>query len=183
MKIQNYKFKNNINIMRKNLVLLGMMGVGKTTLGKILAKNYKLAFIDTDSQIEKKIMMPINEIFEKKGEKFFRNEEEKISLASLNKKNCVISLGGGAFINEKVRKKVLDLGISIWLDIDIKKLNERLKKTSRRPLLKNNNIKKKLDELYFKRKKIYNLANFKINCDNLNIYQVGNKIIKLYEKI
>ena len=85
--------------MRKNLVLLGMMGVGKTTVGKIVAKKQNLEFIDTDKNIEEKCSMKISEIFEKKGEKFFRIEEEKESLKSLKKNNCVIALGGGAFIN------------------------------------------------------------------------------------
>ncbi len=168
--------------MRKNLVLLGMMGVGKTTLGKILAKNYKLGFVDIDSKIEEKTMMSINEIFEKKGEKFFREEEEKIALNFLNKKNCIVALGGGAFINEKIRKKVLNSTISIWLDVNIDQLNERLKKTAKRPMLKNNDIKKKLDELYSKRKKIYNLANFKIVCDKLTKSEIIKKIKTIYEK-
>ena len=90
--------------MRKNLVLLGMMGVGKTTLGKIIADKYKLNFIDIDSKIEKKNLMSINKIFEKKGEKFFRLEEEKVTLISLDEKDCIIALGGGAFINQKVRE-------------------------------------------------------------------------------
>ena len=166
--------------MRKNLVLLGMMGVGKTTLGKILAKNYKLGFVDIDSKIEEKTMMSINEIFEKKGEKFFREEEEKIALNFLNKKNCIVALGGGAFINEKIRKKVLNSTISIWLDVNIDQLNERLKKTAKRPMLKNNDIKKKLDELYSKRKKIYNLANFKIVCDKLTVSEIIKKIKTIY---
>ena len=92
--------------MKKNLILLGMMAVGKTTLGKIVAKNKGLEFIDTDTIIEKKNLMTIKEIFRKKGEKFFRTEEEKEILKLLKKKNCVIALGGGAFINRNVREKI-----------------------------------------------------------------------------
>ena len=84
---------------KKNLVLLGMMGVGKTTLGRIVAKNQELEFIDIDSNVEKKNLMTINEIFKKKGEGFFRIEEEKEVLKSLKKINSVIALGGGAFMN------------------------------------------------------------------------------------
>ena len=83
--------------MKKNLVLLGMMGVGKTTLGKIVSKKINLKFIDTDSNIEKKHEMKISEIFKEKGEKFFRLEEEKEVLESLKEINSVIALGGGAF--------------------------------------------------------------------------------------
>ena len=74
---------------KKNLVLLGMMAVGKTTLGKIIAKELGLEFIDTDKNIEKRNSMKIIEIFEKKGEQFFRNEEEKVASESLKKQNCV----------------------------------------------------------------------------------------------
>ena len=90
--------------MKKNLILLGMMAVGKTTLGKIVAKTKGLEFIDTDKTIEQKNSMTINEIFKKKGEKFFRKEEENIILKSLKKRNCVVALGGGAFINKNIRE-------------------------------------------------------------------------------
>ena len=93
--------------MKKNLVLLGMMAVGKTTLAKIVAKKQKLEFIDIDKNIEKRNSMKISEIFNKKGEAFFRMDEEKEVLKSLKKNNCVIALGGGAFMNEAIRKDVL----------------------------------------------------------------------------
>ena len=180
MKNQNFKFQNDI--MKKNLVLLGMLGGGKTTLGKILANKYKYNFIDIDSMIEKKNLMSINDIFKKKGENFFRTEEEKITLNSLDEKNCIIALGGGAFSNEKIRDKVLNLSISIWLNADIDLISERLKKSAKRPLLKNENVKKKLDELYAKRKNIYNLANYKVECDKLGIDEIVKKIMTIYDK-
>ena len=121
--------------MKKNLVLLGMMGVGKTTVGKIVAKKQGLEFIDTDKNIEESCSMKISEIFKQKGENFFRIEEKKEVLKSLKKKNCVIALGGGAFINVDIRKDVLKNAISIWLDIDLKTLNKRIKWNKNRPLL------------------------------------------------
>ncbi len=90
----------------KNLVFLGMMGSGKTTLGKIVSKKLNKEFIDVDQAIEVQEDMVISEIFEKKGERFFRILEEKISLLSLKKKNTVISLGGGAFLNKKIQKEI-----------------------------------------------------------------------------
>ena len=84
-----------------------MMGVGKTAVGKIVAKKRSLEFIDTDRNIEEKCSMKISEIFRKRGEKFFRIEEEKEALKSLKKNNCVIALGGGAFINKTVRNSIL----------------------------------------------------------------------------
>ena len=168
--------------MKKNLVLLGMMAVGKTTLGKIVAKKQELKFIDIDASIEKKNSMTIKEIFKKKGEKFFRMEEENEILKSLEKKNCVIALGGGAFMNKTVRENILKNAISIWLNVDIKTLNQRVKWNQKRPLLKEENNQKKIMKLYAERKNIYKLANHKIACDNLTKEDIAEKIIALYEK-
>ncbi len=168
--------------MKKNLVLLGMMAVGKTTLGKIVAKKQELKFIDIDASIEKKNSMTIKEIFKKKGEKFFRMEEEKEVLKSLEKNNCVIALGGGAFMNKTVRENILKNAISIWLNVDIKTLNQRVKWNQKRPLLKEENNQKKITELYAERKNIYKLANHQIACDKLSKKNIAEKIIALYEK-
>ncbi|RUA17485.1 MAG: shikimate kinase [Alphaproteobacteria bacterium] len=168
--------------MKKNLVLLGMMAVGKTTLGKIVAKKQELKFIDIDASIEKKNSMTIKEIFKKKGEKFFRMEEENEILKSLEKNNCVIALGGGAFMNKTVRENILKNAISIWLNVDIKTLNQRIKWNRKRPLLKEENNQKKITELYAERKNIYKLANHQIACDKLSKKNIAEKIIALYEK-
>jgi shikimate kinase len=167
---------------KKNLVLLGMMAVGKTTLGKIVAKKQELKFIDIDASIEKKNSMTIKEIFKKKGEKFFRMEEENEILKSLEKNNCVIALGGGAFMNKTVRENILKNAISIWLNVDIKTLNQRIKWNRKRPLLKEENNQKKITELYAERKNIYKLANHQIACDKLSKKNIAEKIIALYEK-
>jgi len=167
---------------KKNLVLLGMMAVGKTTLGKIVAKKQELKFIDIDASIEKKNSMTIKEIFKKKGEKFFRMEEENEILKSLEKNNCVIALGGGAFMNKTVRENILKNAISIWLSVDIKTLNQRIKWNRKRPLLKEENNQKKITELYAERKNIYKLAKHQIACDNLSKKNIAEKIIALYEK-
>ena len=168
--------------MKKNLVLLGMMAVGKTTLGKSVAKKQKLEFIDIDKNIEKKNLMTIKEIFRKKGEKFFRTEEENEVLKSLKKNNVVISLGGGAFINNILRENILKNSISVWLDIDVKVLSKRVAKSKKRPLLNTGNSNKNLNNLYNERKNIYKLAHHKIKCDNLSIQTITNKIVAIYEK-
>ena len=168
--------------MKKNLVLVGMMAVGKTTLGKSVAKKQKLEFIDVDKNIEKKNLMTIKEIFNKKGEKFFRTEEENEVLKSLKRGNAIISLGGGAFINNILRENILKNSISVWLDVDIKILNKRVNKNKKRPLLNMSNNNKKLQSLYDERKNIYKLAHHKIKCDNLTIQDITSKIIAIYEK-
>ena len=159
-----------------------MMGVGKTTLGKIVAKKMNLQFIDTDANIEKKCEMKISEIFEKKGEDFFRSEEAKEVLRSLKENSSVIALGGGAFINKTVRDAILKNAISIWLNVKLKDLNKRIKWSDKRPLLNKVNKQKEINKLYNKRKNIYKLANHKISCDNLNKKNIAEKIIALYEK-
>ena len=168
--------------MKKNLVLLGMMAVGKSTIAKIVAKELKLKFIDTDKNIVKKTSMTIMDIFEKKGENFFRLEEEKEVLKCLNKNECIIAIGGGAFVNKLIRESVLKKSISIWLDLNLKTIALRTKWNNRRPLLKSNNNDKILKELYHQRKKFYKLADHKINCGKLNKNNLAKKIIELYEK-
>ena len=118
----------------KNLVFLGMMGSGKTTLGKIVSKKLNKEFIDVDQAIEQQEGMVISEIFKKKGEPFFRILEEKMSLLSLKKKNSVIALGGGAFLNNKIQKEILKNHISIWLKWDNKNLINRIKNSQKRPI-------------------------------------------------
>jgi len=159
-----------------------MMGVGKSTMGKIVAKKQSLGFIDTDNEIEKKWSMKIAEIFEQKGEKFFRLEEEKEVLKYLKKTNCVISLGGGAFMNRTIRNNILKNTVSIWLDNNLKILNKRTKWNKKRPLLNKKNNQKMINKLYAEREKIYKLANHKINCEGLNTEEVAKKIIFFYEK-
>tara|TARA_B110000438_G_scaffold228524_1_gene223117 strand:- start:1837 stop:2346 length:510 start_codon:yes stop_codon:yes gene_type:complete len=167
---------------KKNLVLLGMMAVGKSTIARIASKKLKIKFIDIDSIIQKKNSLTIAEIFEKKGEKFFRKEEEKEVLKSLKKDNSIIALGGGAFINKTIRKNISKSAVSLWMDLDIDIINNRVKNNNKRPLLKKENNKDKLIQLYNKRKKIYELADHKIKCDKLSKAEMVKKIIEFYEK-
>ena len=158
------------------------MGVGKTTLGKIVSKMTNLKFIDTDANIEKNCLMKISEIFKRKGENFFRLEERKEVLKLLKENNLVIALGGGAFIDKTVRDNILKNAISIWLDTNLKDLNKRTKWNNKRPLLNKENNQKEINKLYEDRKGIYKLANYRINCDNLSKKNIAKKIITLYEK-
>ena len=146
--------------LNKNLILIGMMASGKSTIGRLLAKKLNIKFFDTDFIIEKKTKMKIVEIFRKKGEPYFRNLEKKITLNLLNKNNCVISLGGGAFIEPVIREVVLKTSISFWLDLNIKNLSKRFKTLKKRPLVDENNLEESLNNIYEKRKELYNLANF-----------------------
>ena len=117
--------------MGKNLTLTGMMGVGKSTIGKNLAKKLNYNFIDVDKIIEKKEGLSINLIFKNKSESYFRKIENEITLSELKKNNSVISLGGGAFLNNAIRKNAKKLSISFWLDVPIDELIKRLKKSKK----------------------------------------------------
>ena len=158
------------------------MGVGKSTLGKIVAKRQNLKFIDTDLNIEKKNSMRISEIFKKKGENFFRIEEEIEILETLKKNKCVIAIGGGAFMNKKIRNIILENSFSIWLDMNLKTLSKRVKWNNKRPLLNKENPKEIIKKLFAKRKDFYKLADYKINCNGLTKKDIINKIISVYEK-
>ena len=158
-----------------------MMGVGKSTIGKILSKKLRLQFIDIDKIIEKNQKKTINEIFQTKGEVFFRNLEEKTTLKYIKKNNLIIDLGGGAFMSLKIRDIILKNNRSFWLDTSLNSLKFRVKRKKTRPLL-SDNINFNLKKIYGERKKIYRLANFKINCDKLGKNEIANRIVKLYEK-
>ena len=122
--------------MGKNLTLTGMMGVGKSTIGKILAKKLEYNFIDIDKLIEEKEGSSINSIFKNKGENHFRKIENEMTLTELRRESSVISLGGGAFLNNVIRKNTKKLSISFWLDVPIEELIKRLRKSKQRPLLR-----------------------------------------------
>ena len=155
-----------------------MMASGKSTIGRLLAKKLNLRFYDTDFIIEKKTKMKIYEIFKKKGETEFRNLEKKITLKLLKKSNCVISLGGGAFLNNNIRRVVQNSGTSICLDWSHKTIINRIKKNNKRPIalnLTSNEIK----DLIINRSKIYSEAKYKINCENMKKLEIVNMIVKI----
>ena len=164
----------------KNIVFLGMMGSGKTTIGSLVSKKLNLNFFDIDEFIEKKIGEKISEIFDKKGEKFFRDIEEKTTLEILKKKNVVIALGGGAFINANIRREVLRNHISFWLKLDDKTILKRIKKNPKRPIAYNLSTEK-LIQLIKKRTEIYSKALYSIRCDNMSKTDVAKKVINIYE--
>ena len=158
-----------------------MMGVGKSTIGKKLAKRLKRKFVDIDKIIEIKEKNTIKEIFENKGENYFRKIEKKIALQELKRSNTVIALGGGAFMNKDIRKGVELSSVSFWLDLNTKALLKRLKNSKKRPLLNKENLPLTVNKIYLERKKFYNQSNYRIKCDSMNINEIILKILSLYE--
>ena len=164
----------------KNLVFLGMMGSGKSSIGNLVSKKLNIPFIDIDSLIVESTGMSVSEIFKTKGENYFRIIEERITLKNLKKIKNVVSLGGGGFVNTKIRKEILANHFSFWLDWNESILLKRIKNSKKRPL-----ALKSTDEeilaIIKKRTKIYSKAQFKINCNDLTKIQIVKKIIKIYE--
>ncbi len=168
--------------MTKNLVLTGMMGVGKSTIGKSLARRLSYRFVDVDRKIELIEGSSINLIFKNKNEAYFRKLEKDVSIQELKKTGAVISLGGGAFINSTIRRAVKSSSVSFWLDVSILELIKRLKKSKKRPLLYNKGLNETVSKIYLKRKKTYSQADFKIKCNYLKPNLIVDKILKIYEK-
>ena len=167
--------------LKENLVFLGMMGSGKTSIGSIVSKKLDLDFFDIDQEIENDFGMKIFKIFDEKGEDFFRTIEEKITLNILKKKKCVISLGGGAFLNKNVKKYVLENHISFWLNWDTKTLISRINNNKKRPIAFKA-TKNELIEIIKKRSTIYSKALYRIDCENFTKNEIAEKIIDIYER-
>lgn len=147
---------------RRNLVFVGLMGAGKSAIGRMTATQLGLPFIDTDNEIERVSRMTISELFSAYGEEEFRALETRVIKRLLRTGPRVISTGGGAFINEKTRKQIERGGVSLWLKADLDVLWERVNKRDHRPLLKTENPKQTLENLMNQRYPIYALADMTI---------------------
>ena len=151
-------------INKKNICIIGLMGSGKSMIGKDLSKYLNLNFYDTDKEIELKTKKKINEIFEEEGESYFRDIEEKVCIEILTNDNCVISLGGGSIISKKIRKIIKKNSFSIYLQVKLNNLQNRLKFSRKRPLLNNNSNKSEImRKLLNDRQKYYEKADLIIN--------------------
>ena len=165
---------------KENLVFLGMMGSGKSSIGLLVAKKLKLDFVDIDKEIENELGMSIRKIFETKGENYFRKFEEKVTLKKLKLNNTVISLGGGAFTNKDIRKEVIKNHLSFWLNWNYEILLNRIKNSKKRPIAFNATDNELID-LIKKRSNIYSKALYEIKCDNLSKNEITKNILKIYE--
>ncbi len=147
------------------VVLVGMMGVGKTSIGKRLAARLGIGFVDADEEIERAAGMSIAEIFEKFGEPYFRDGERRVIARLIEGAPKIIATGGGAFINDETRSLIHERALSIWLDADIKILAERVSRRNHRPLLTGRDPVKVLTELGNIRNPIYATANIHVRSD------------------
>ena len=170
-------YKALISAKKQNIAVIGHMGSGKSVFSQKLAKKLNIPIFDSDKEITKIENISINRIFAEKGEKYFREIEEKTILNILQKKNVIISLGGGSILNKKVRDKVSKVSLTIFLDVKINILYRRLKNSKNRPLLKDCNILTKLKKLDKDRRKYFLESDILIN----NSKSLDESINKFYD--
>jgi len=169
-----------LNINNKiNISLCGMMGSGKSAIGKKLANKLAYNFIDVDKMIEIKSQKTIKKIFEENGEVYFRDLEEKITLNILQNKATVVSLGGGAIINKKIRNSIKKNSYNIYLDVNVDILTKRLQYSKTRPLIYKKNLKKELSNLISIREKFYRKADLIIKNEKSAIETITNILKKI----
>ena len=170
------KYSNLVNL-KKPIVLLGLMGVGKSTVGYRLAKKLGLSFYDTDQLIQDEVGCSIDEIFKYAGEDFFRQKEKEIVVQIVNKDPCIISLGGGAFIDDESRKAIKESAISVWLKADFDVVYDRVARRNTRPTLEQGNKVEILKDLINERYPIYAEADICVDSGNGSHMLVVDAII------
>ena len=172
------------------IVLIGMMGSGKTSIGKLVAQELNFTFIDTDLEIEKKLNLSIREIFEKYGEPLFREKECDVFRYFSNKVNIIVSSGGGSFCHPNTHDLIKKYFLSVWLDVNYETLFNRLKRNQKkRPLLfglQENELRNKVKNLILERKDCYNKADIRIKLSKQKIkesfYLTHSKIMNHISK-
>ncbi|MBR9839543.1 shikimate kinase [Salipiger thiooxidans] len=148
--------------LKKTVVLVGMMGAGKTAVGKALAHALRVPFRDSDAEIELAANMTIAEIFSRDGEPFFRERESQVIARLLDGRPSVLSTGGGAYMREENRRMITERGVAVWLDAALPVLWNRVKHKDTRPLLRTADPHATLRELYCKRVPIYALSDLTV---------------------
>ena len=168
---------------KKKIVLLGMMGSGKSTIGALLSKKMNMKFIDVDNKIETIEKQKISQIFKLKGEKYFRElEVETISSLLYSKeKELILSLGGGSFLDEKIRRNVKNNSLSFWLNWKPLTIIKRIRKSLKRPLIQGLNDQE-IEKMMLDRNKYYSKSNFKIDCDNHKKNEIVDRIVSILKK-
>ncbi len=162
----------------RNLILIGLMGAGKSAVGKIVASQLGIPFVDTDHEIERVSRMTIPELFARYGEQEFRALETRVIKRLLRHGPRVVSTGGGAFINERTRRHLKKGGVSVWLRADLEVLWERVSRRDNRPLLKTENPKQTLADLMTARYPIYAEADLTVQSRDVRKEVVAQEILE-----
>ena len=162
----------------RNLILVGLMGAGKSSVGRIVASHLGIPFVDSDAEIERVSRMSITELFAAYGEEEFRALETRVMKRLLKNGPRVVSTGGGAVINDRTRRHIKKGGISVWLNADLDVLWERVNKRDTRPLLKTENPKRTLENLMNARYPVYALADLTVMSRDVRKELMADEVLK-----
>lgn len=163
----------------RSIVLVGIMGVGKSTIGKRLSQYLDIEFVDADKEIEKAAGMSVQDIFDQFGEEAFRTGEQKVIKRLMGEGQKILATGGGAFMNENIRKDIEDGGVSVWLNADIDILMKRVQRRADRPLLKTEDPEATMRALLEERNPIYALADVKIESRTVSRDVIAGEVVDL----
>ncbi|WP_321341915.1 shikimate kinase [Breoghania sp.] len=166
---------------KRTIVLVGMMGCGKSSVGRLLANRLNLPFVDADLEIEAAANLTIPEIFERHGEAYFRSGEHRVILRLLGEGPQVLATGGGAFMNPETRREISEKGISVWLKADFETLFTRVSRRTHRPLLQTKDPAAVLRELLRKRNPIYEMADVGVDSRDVPHEQVVSEIVNVLD--
>ncbi len=164
--------------LKKTVAMVGMMGAGKTAVGRAIAAKLSVPFLDSDAELERAANLSVPEIFERDGEAFFRKRETEVILRLLEGECGILSTGGGAFLSEANRSNIALRGVSVWLDADLALLWNRVRHKDTRPLLRTADPRATLGALYETRVPLYRKADLSVTCKpNLSIGAMANRVI------
>lgn len=165
--------------LKKTVVMVGMMGAGKTAVGRALAAKIGVPFLDSDAEIVKAANMSISEIFERDGEAFFRTKETQVIDRLLDEERGILSTGGGAFLQDNNRALITEKGVSIWLDAELELLWQRVKHKDTRPLLRTENPRQTLSDIYDARVPVYAKADLSVKADaSFSIEEMADRVLE-----
>ena len=162
----------------RSIVLVGLMGAGKTSVGRRLAQRLGLSFADADAEIERAAGKTIPEIFADHGEAEFRNGEKRVISRLLDEGPQILATGGGAFMDTETRQNIADRGLSVWLNADVDLLLKRVKRRSNRPLLAQGDPKETLNRLIEERYPVYALADVEVMSKDAPHQRIVTSIVK-----
>ncbi len=167
----------------KTIVLVGLMGAGKTSIGRLLAKRLDLEFIDADDEIEQAAQCSIEQIFERHGETVFRDGEQRVIARLLTGPVHVLATGGGAFMRKQTRDAIRERAISVWLRADLDLLLRRVSRRKNRPLLRNKNPRQALEKLIEERYPVYAEADIVADSGDQPLATIVDTVIESLETI
>lgn len=169
---------DDLSLRERSIVFIGFMGVGKTTIGKAVAKKLYRDFVDIDEELVKEFNMPIPQVFKTYGEQVFREKEKEVITRLAKQKLLILSLGGGAFLQEEIRKVCLESCIVFCLDLGWDSWKDRISLLiDSRPVLQGKTIEE-IEKIYYDRQKIYSVHHSKVDTKNLNVEEAADYIVE-----